>query len=185
VWISLSIFQAPFPSWKEGYILKSRFCLTTMSPQAGLGRHQGGGLNCWGVLLGSVIWVLHSPGWRFLHLFLRSQGVGSGSLASENYMGSGESQVVLRRTLCLLQKMPSSICHFGVIATGFLRLSNWTCLLVCSSLLSFFLCKSIAWTLDSLCHPFSVKCFVKTWSHKPLPGVASKHDPPDLFLLSS
>jgi hypothetical protein len=61
VWNSLSILQAPFPSWRRGSILKSRFCLTTMNPQAGLGRHQEGGLNCCELLLGSMMCVLHSP----------------------------------------------------------------------------------------------------------------------------
>jgi hypothetical protein len=136
VWNSLSIFQAPFPSWRRVHTEK-QFPLNYNEPQEGLGRHQGGSQNSWGMLLGSVIWVLHSS-FRGSLLFIRSQGVGSGSLASEKCLGSGESQAVLKRTLCLLQEMPSNICHFGVIATGFLRLSNWTCLLVCSSLLSFF-----------------------------------------------
>jgi hypothetical protein len=38
--------------------------------------------------------------------------VGSGSLASEKCLGTSESQAHLRRTLCLIQEMPSSLCHF-------------------------------------------------------------------------
>jgi 23S rRNA A2030 N6-methylase RlmJ len=45
-------------------------------------------------------------------VLLRSQGVGTGSLASEKCLRTGESQAGLRRTLCLIQEMLSSLCHF-------------------------------------------------------------------------
>jgi hypothetical protein len=66
-----------------GNALKSWFCLTTMNPQAGLGRVQEGGLNCCRLWLDQLFGSGTDSGRGSFLLSLRSQGVGPRSLASE------------------------------------------------------------------------------------------------------
>jgi hypothetical protein len=84
---------------EERSILKSRLCLTSMNAQAGVGSHQGGGLNCRGLFWILLFGLCPLPARGLLLLLLRSQGVGSGSLASEKCLRTGKSQSGVSRTL--------------------------------------------------------------------------------------
>jgi hypothetical protein len=108
VWNSLRIFLVPFPSWWSRVYSAKQVLLNYMSPQAGLGRHQKGNLNSYSC---SMIWFFQIP-WYWITSVTQISRGGFCITSHWEVLETTESQVHLRRTLCLIQEMPSSFCPF-------------------------------------------------------------------------